>query len=145
MKNMTCTKRMHLIDFSCVRSGMKNSTKRTEVLSLQKAKSVHAASKQQYTAAGREVQVPLGGIHEWRKPGQGGWYTDRWSKRVLRELCRFVVRKRKFSNTTKLFIYKLVLVPILTYGHESCVMANTVPSPRGRVTLPHNVWHFHTS
>jgi len=30
----------------------------------------------QYTAAGGEVQVPWGGIHEWRKTEQGDWYTD---------------------------------------------------------------------
>jgi len=40
-------------------------------MSLQKPKAVYAASKRQYTVAGREVQVHCGGIHEWRKTKQG--------------------------------------------------------------------------
>jgi len=33
-------------------------------MSLQKPKAVYAASEQQYTVAGQEVQVPWDGIHE---------------------------------------------------------------------------------
>jgi len=45
-------------------------------MSLQKPKPVKAASKRQYTAAGGEVQIPWGGIHEWRTTEQGDWYMD---------------------------------------------------------------------
>jgi len=46
-------------------------------MSLQKPKAVHtAASKLQYTAAGREVQVDWRDINEWPKAEQGEWYTD---------------------------------------------------------------------
>jgi len=41
---------------------------------------------------------------------------------VLRELYRSVVTKRELSNTAKLSVFKLVFVPILTYGHESWIM-----------------------
>ena len=34
---------------------------------LHKLKAVYAASERQYTAAGLGVQVPWGGIHEWRR------------------------------------------------------------------------------
>ena len=33
-------------------------------MSLHKPKAMYAASKRQYTAAGGDVQVPWGGIHE---------------------------------------------------------------------------------
>jgi len=46
------------------------------IMSLQKPKPVYVASKQQCTAAGAEVQVYCGGIHEWRKAEQGDWYAD---------------------------------------------------------------------
>jgi len=35
-------------------------------MSLQKPKPLCAANKRQYTAAGREVQVPWGGMFSWR-------------------------------------------------------------------------------
>ena len=41
----------------------------------------------------------------------------------LRELYCSVVIKRKLSNTVKLSIFKSVFAPILTYVHESWVMA----------------------
>jgi len=44
---------------------------------LQKSKSVCVTNERQYTAAGREIQVPWGGINEWRKAEQGVWYMDR--------------------------------------------------------------------
>jgi len=40
-------------------------------MSLYKPKAVYAASERQYTAAGGEVQVPRGGIYEWRKAERG--------------------------------------------------------------------------
>jgi len=36
-------------------------------MSLYKPEAVYAASQRQYTAAGGEVQVPRGGIYQWRK------------------------------------------------------------------------------
>jgi len=39
------------------------------------------------------------------------------------ELYRYVVIKRELSNTAKLSIFKSVFVPILTYCHESWVIA----------------------
>ena len=37
---------------------------------------------------------------------------------ALRELYCSVVAKRELSKTAKLSVFKLVFVPILTYGHE---------------------------
>ena len=45
---------------------------------------------------------------------------------VLRELYRSVVTKWELSNTAKLSVFKLVFVPILTYGHESWVMTERI-------------------
>ena len=58
-------------------AGMKIRAKKTEVLCHQKQRAVNAAGKGRgkYTAAGGEVQVLWGGIHEWRKTEQGNWYT----------------------------------------------------------------------
>jgi len=36
-----------------------------------KPKAVYAASERQYTAVGGEVQLPRGGIYEWRKAERG--------------------------------------------------------------------------
>jgi len=47
---------------------------------------------------------------------------------VLRELYLYVVRKREFSNTAKLSVFKSVFMPILTYAHESWVMAERAQS-----------------
>jgi len=40
-------------------------------MSLYKPKAVYDASEQLKTAAGLEVQVPRGGIYEWRKVERG--------------------------------------------------------------------------
>ena len=37
---------------------------------------------------------------------------------VLRQLYRSVVTKRELSKTAKLSVFKTVIVPILTCGHE---------------------------
>ena len=47
---------------------------------------------------------------------------------VMRALHYSVVMKRELSKKAKLSIFKAVFVPILTYGHESCVMTKTVRS-----------------
>jgi len=52
------------------------SAPKSGIMFVQKPELVHGASKRQYTATGREVQVSWGGIHEWRKAVQGDWCTD---------------------------------------------------------------------
>ena len=47
----------------------------------QTPKAVFPASERKYTAAGGDVQVPWGVIHEWQKSEKMDWYTDWWSKR----------------------------------------------------------------
>jgi len=39
-----------------------------------------------------------------------------------------VLTKRELSNTAKLSVFKSIFVPILTYGHESCVMTERINS-----------------
>jgi len=72
---------MHLISFLlCVtKRKWKLAPKDRGIMSVQK----YAASERQYTAAGGESHVPLGGIHEWRKVEQGDWYTDRQTQFCL--------------------------------------------------------------
>jgi len=50
------------------------------------------------------------------------------AKAVLREFYCSVVTKRELSNTAKLSVCKSVFVPILTYGHESWVMTERIPT-----------------
>jgi len=62
---------------TCNQTGVKISTNTDRgTSSLQKPKTVHAASKPHYSAAGEEVQVPWGSIHERRKAEQRDWYTN---------------------------------------------------------------------
>ncbi|TWW70932.1 hypothetical protein D4764_17G0004150 [Takifugu flavidus] len=51
---------------------------------------------------------------------------------VMRTLHRYVVVKRELSQKAKLSIYRLILVPTLTYGHELWVMTERTRS-RGQV------------
>ena len=54
-------------------------SKKIEVLCimyLKTLKAVFSASEQKYTAAGGDIQVPWGGIHERRKSEQRDWYMD---------------------------------------------------------------------
>jgi len=95
-------------------------------MSLFKPNAVYAASERQYTAAGGEVQVPRGGIYEWRKAERGDRYTVGKANAVLREFYWSVVRKRELSNTAKLSVFKSVVVPILTYGHAFWVMTERI-------------------
>jgi len=74
MRGYSLQGRQHAFDrFSaaCDQEGTKISSKKIEVLLSPKAvfpgptpKAVFPAIKQQYTAAGGDVQVPWGGIHE---------------------------------------------------------------------------------
>jgi len=43
------------------------------------------------------------------------------ANKILRGFYRYVVTKRKLSNTAKLSVFKSVFVPIFTCGHESWV------------------------
>jgi len=45
---------------------------------------------------------------------------------VLRKLYRSVTTKQALSNTAKLSVFKMVLVPIFSYGHESWVMTERI-------------------
>ena len=47
---------------------------------------------------------------------------------VMRALHYSVVMKRELSKKAKLSIFKTVFVPVLIYGHESCVMTERVRS-----------------
>ena len=67
----------HLIGFCCVRpSRNENQHKKVRsIVSIKTPKAVFSASERQFTAAGGDVQVPWGGIHEWPKSEQRDWYT----------------------------------------------------------------------
>ena len=93
-------------------------------MSLQKSEPVQAESKQQYTAACKEVQEPWCGIHEWWKAQQ---HIDRLiikTNAVLSAFCNFVVTKWDFSFNAKLSAFPSVFVPIVTsdYNYESWAM-----------------------
>jgi len=45
-------------------------------VSLKSPKVAYSASERKYTAAGGDVQVAWGSIHEWRQSEQRDWYTD---------------------------------------------------------------------
>ena len=45
---------------------------------------------------------------------------------VMRQLYRSIVLKRKLCTKAKLFVFRSVFVPILTYGHECWVMTERV-------------------
>ena len=68
--------------FCCVRTS-RNETHHKKVwgiVSLKTPKAVYSASERKYTAAGGDVQVPWGNIHEWPKSEQRNWYMDWQSK-----------------------------------------------------------------
>ena len=47
---------------------------------------------------------------------------------VMRQLYWLVVLKRELCTKAKLFVFRLIFVPILTYGHERWVMTARVRS-----------------
>jgi len=49
---------------ACDQAGTKISTKKIEALCLKTPVAMYSASERKYTAAGGDVQVPWGGIHE---------------------------------------------------------------------------------
>jgi len=87
---------------------------------VQNTKPVRDSGKQQYTAAGWEVQLPKGGIHEWRKAAQGYWYTN-CKANFPRALSLHSHKTGTFKHH-KAVSFKSVFVQILSYGHESWVM-----------------------
>ena len=50
---------------------------------------------------------------------------------VLCEFFRSVVAHRELLNTEKVSFFKSVFVPILAYGHESCVLTENILSQAG--------------
>jgi len=68
----------HLIDFllRATKQERKSALKYWGIVSLKTPKAVCFARERKYTAADGVVQVPWGGIHEWRKSEQRHWYTD---------------------------------------------------------------------
>jgi len=74
----------------------------------------------------REVQVPWGGIHEWRNREVDTRFGK--ANAVLLELDRYLVTERELSNIAMLSDFKSVIAPILTYGHEFWVMTERVLS-----------------
>ena len=52
-------------------AGMKISAKNWCIVSLKTAKAVSSARERKFTAAGGDVQVPWGGIHEWGSRNKG--------------------------------------------------------------------------
>ena len=67
-------------------------------------------------------------IHECRKAEQGAWYTVSWSKHSITQAVCFFGLNTGALTTAKLSVFKLVFVPILTYGHETWVMIERVLS-----------------
>ena len=47
---------------------------------------------------------------------------------VMRQLYRSVVLKQELCTNAKLSVFRSVFVPILTYGHEYCIMTERVRS-----------------
>jgi len=60
---------------ACDRAGTKISTMKIEALCLKTPVAMYSASRWQYTAAGGDVQVSWGGIHEWCEL-EKDWYRD---------------------------------------------------------------------
>jgi len=108
---------------------MKNSTKTTEVLCLSR-------NPRQCTlqVCGNTLQQVdkfkyLGVV--FTSNGRRSEETDTRigkANAVLCDLYRCAVTKRELSNTSKLWVFKSVFVPILTYGHESWVMTEKILS-----------------
>ena len=114
---------------ACNTAGMKISTAKTEVLHLlrnpdQCVLQVNGATLKQ--------------IEKFRYLGVAFTSDGRQDKEldtrigkasaVMRALHYSVVMKRELSKKAKLSIFKTVFVPILTYGHESWVMAERMRS-----------------
>ena len=92
-------------------------------------------NKWQCTAAGQEVQIPLG----WYSRSSDGIQDReidtriRQANAILREPYYSVVTKRELSTNAKLSTFKSVFVPILAYDYELCNdWKNGIPSANGR-------------
>jgi len=105
------------------RTGMKISTKNTEVLCL----STNPRQCMRQVSGNTLHQV-----EEFKYLGVVFTSDKRWSEEidarfgqanaVLREFYRSVVTKREHSDTAKLSVIESVFVPVLTYGHQSWVL-----------------------
>jgi len=111
---------MHLVGFQlrATEREWKSELNRQRCCDSPETQPVHDADKQQYTSACRDVHVPWGDIQEWKKAGQPEWCMCGKANALLRKLYRSVVVKRQLSK-----IVKLTAMVILTYGHESWLMA----------------------
>jgi len=79
-------------------------------MSPHKPKPVHAASKQQYTVAGREVQVPWDGIHDISDRRQNMEIDAQFVKAntILHELHSYVVTQWELLNIAKMSVYLII-------------------------------------
>ena len=108
----------------CDPAGMKISNTKQRYMPVQKPEPV--VQKLQNIAASREVQEPWGGIHEWPMMEKGDWYRDSQSKRSSAWALSYG-DKRGACIHRILLVFKSVFVPILTYGHEPLLMAQSIP------------------
>ena len=114
---------------ACDIAGMKISTSKTEVLHLLRnpvqcslqvsGVSLKQVKKFKYLG----VAFTSDGRQDEKLDVRSGKASE-----VMQALHHSVVLKRELSRKAKLAVYKLVFVPILTYGHKSLVMTERVRS-----------------
>ena len=89
-------------------------------MSLQKSKPVCAASKWQHTVAGREVEVPQGGINSWPKVKQD------WDKALVNQtqfcLCVSCIALCGLSNTENLSVFYFVVMNFESWLNECFIL-----------------------
>ena len=114
---------------ACNTAGMKISTAKTEVLHL--SRNPDQCVLQENGATLKQVEkFKYLGVAFTSDGRQDEELDTRIGKAsaVMRALHYSVVIKRELSKKAKLSIFKAVFVPILTYGHESCVMTERMRS-----------------
>jgi len=82
-----------------------------------------------------EVEVPWGGVHEWRKAEQGDWYVEWESKHSSAWALSFCGDKTELLNIAKLSVLKSVCVctdPYLWSRILGNDWKNTIPSASSR-------------
>jgi len=107
---------------ACDKAWMKISTKKTKVLYLS---SNPSQCTLQQVEKFKYIMVELTSDGQWNKK------IDAWINKantVLHELYCSVVTEQELWNTTKLSVFKSVLVLVLTHGHESWAMTDSVIS-----------------
>ena len=124
---------MHLISILLLATKLewKSALKKWGIMSLQKTKSVYARSEQQYITAGRKVQVPWGGIHEWLKTEQEDCNMDWWSKCSsvsALSLCGHKTRALKTLQSCQFWIILCSFLLIHNYDYECYAITKRVLS-----------------